>query len=351
MRVLLTGANGFLGKRVAKDLLKDGHELLLLVRNAKKLDRFMQEITSDQQKANVRIIEGYITSENLGLDEDMIKELEGKIDAVFHMAALLSFDEKDEALTHEVNVTGTKHVLDFAVNIQCEKFLYVSTAYTIGNETKGAEALYSQAREFVNSYERTKCEAEHLVDSYSNQISVAILRPAIIIGDSVTGKAETSFGLYGILKSLKLLKRRMARKPELQTLPFRLVMDRDVASNIVPVDYVSSVLVAALKYCKNRDILNITNPEPPRQDVVLQLIREYMELPNLETIQHGSEHQLRDDELEFNKPLSVFANYLGRNIHFPCETTANILRQANKPILDMDEKMLQTIIKGYIGNK
>lgn len=351
MRVLLTGANGFLGKRVAKDLLKDGHELLLLVRDAKKLNGFMQEITCNQQKANIRIIEGYITSGNLGLDEETIKGLEGKIDAIYHMAALLSFDEKDEALTYEVNVTGTKHVLDFAVKVQSEKFLYVSTAYTIGKEIRGDEALYSQSREFVNSYERTKCEAEHLVDSYSNQISVVILRPAIIIGDSVTGKADTSFGLYGILKSLKVLKRRIARKPELQTLRFRLVMDRDVASNIVPVDYVSSVLVAALQYCKNQDILNITNPQPPKQDVVLQLIKEYMELPKLETIRLGSEHQLREDEIEFNKPLSVFSNYLGRSIHFPCETTASILRQANKPVLDMDEKMLRTIIKGFIEKK
>ncbi|WP_042346546.1 SDR family oxidoreductase [Bacillus massiliigorillae] len=351
MRVLLTGANGFLGKRVAKDLLKEGHELLLLVRNAKKLDRFMKDIICDQQKANIQIIEGYITSGNLGLTEEKIQSLEGKIDAIYHMAALLSFDEKDEALTYEVNVMGTKHVLNFAVRVQCEKFLYVSTAYTIGKETEGAEALYSPNREFVNSYERTKCEAEHLVVSYSNQISVAILRPAIIIGDSVTGQAETSFGLYGILKSLNVLKRKINRKPELQTLPFRLIMDCEVASNIVPVDYVSSVLVAALQYCENRDILNITNPNPPKQDAVVQLVKGYMELPNLGIVHPDCEHQLRDDEREFNKPLSVFSNYLGRNIYFPCEKTAYVLRQANKPVLDMNEEMLENIIKGFIEKK
>ncbi|MGM9923149.1 MAG: SDR family oxidoreductase [Bacillus sp. (in: firmicutes)] len=351
MRILLTGANGFLGKRVAKDLLNEGHELFLLVRDAKKLDRFMRECICEKQKANIRIVEGEITSANIGLDQDVLDEMTGKIDAIYHMAALLSFDEKDEALTYQVNVLGTKHTLDFALRIGCGKFLYVSTAYTVGQETKGAEALYSMDRAFVNSYERTKCEAEHLVDSYSDRISTTILRPAIIIGDSVTGEAETSFGLYGILKSLHVLKRRMVRRPELREVPFRLMIDQDVASNIVPVDYVSSVLVAALTHSRNRDVLNITNPQPPTQAYVFNMVKEYMELPNLEMIDLGKEFALREDEKAFNKPLSVFAGYLGRTIDFPCEETKRILKQADKPLLHMDETMLKTILMGFIEKK
>lgn len=346
MRILLTGANGFLGQRLSSDLLEEGHELYLLVRNEKKLNSFMESI-DETFKPRIHIIEGHITSSQLGLSEDLLTKLKGKVDAIYHMAALLSFDPKDEELTYTVNVEGTRNVLDFAKKIQVGKFLYVSTAYTVGTEVKGHEDLYSSTRDFVNSYEKTKCEAEHLVYSYGDELSVAILRPAIIIGDSKTGRADTSFGLYGIMKSLSVLKKKMLRKTEMQNKTYRLVIDQDVASNIVPVDYVSSVLVSALTHSKNREIFNITNENPPKQGKVFDIVKEYLELPNIEMIPFKDVHQLREEEIIFNKPLAVFSNYLGRDIHFSCENTKALLAKNSQPKLNMDEKMIHTIIGGY----
>lgn len=351
MQVLLTGANGFLGARLAKDLLNEGHGVFLLVRNAKKLDRFLKEMDNERLTSKINILEGDITSEHFGLEKEVLRGLNGQIDAIIHMAALLSFDESDREYIHHVNVGGTRNTLNFSKEINCKKFLYVSTAYTVGTETEGTEELYSLNREFVNQYEKTKCEAEHLVQSYSDSFSVSILRPSIIIGDSVTGEAETNFGMYGVIKSLLVLKRRMKRNSKLQDQTYRIVMDKDVASNIVPVDYVSTVLQAALLYSKNKDIFNIVNPNPPKQGTIFNLIKDYLDLTNIEMVNVEDADQLRDDEKLFNKPLAVFSNYTSRNIHFSCDSTKRLLENSNQSLLKMDDQMIHNIVTGYLNER
>ncbi|MDZ5473371.1 SDR family oxidoreductase [Bacillus sp. 31A1R] len=351
MRILLTGANGFLGKKVAMDLLDEGHELYLLVRNKNKLKTFFEELPGSEQRSRVHVLEGDVTSTNLGLLAEEIQGITSSIDAIYHMAALLSFDPNDRDFSYKVNVDGTKHVLDFAVTINCKKFFYVSTAYTIGMESEGFEELYSTDREFVNYYEETKCIAEHLVLSYSDQLFVSILRPAIIIGDSKTGQADTSFGLYGFLKSLYLLKRKMARNQDSRDRKFHVRINLDVNSNLVPVDYVSMVFVSALSYAKNKEIFNITNPNPPIHSDLIRVIKEVLDFPNLETISFDSDYQLREDEMLFNKPLDVFKSYWSHSRRFPCENTKRVLELSGKTPLDMDEKMLRTIIHGFVDKK
>ncbi|WP_019240700.1 MULTISPECIES: SDR family NAD(P)-dependent oxidoreductase [Bacillus] len=346
MKILITGSNGFLGKRLASDLLNKGHELFLLVRNAKKLEAFLKTITERQNK-QITIIEGDVTSHNLGLSEEKISEMIGKVDAIYHSAALLSFDPKDDELTYQVNVEGTRNTLDFALRIKCKKFLYVSTAYTVGHSVNGKEELYNVEGAFVNSYEKTKCQAEHIVMSYGNRLSVSILRPSIIIGDSVTGKAETSFGLYGIMKSLRVLKRKISRSTELEKLPFRLIVNPTESSNIVPVDYVSMVLLAALENGQNQKIYHVTNPNPPRQDTVFELIKEYIQLENLHMVFGEKSEFLREEEQQFNRPLAVFAPYLSRTIEFTCDNTKELLSKSDQSLLNMDHHMLRTIIGGF----
>ncbi|MFE8699189.1 SDR family oxidoreductase [Cytobacillus sp. FJAT-54145] len=351
MKILMTGANGFLGKKLARDLLKEGHILYLLVRNSKKLNSFIESIESPQMKSRVNIIEGDVTLNNLGVSEELQDNLRGELDAIFHMAALLSFDPKDKEKSYQVNVQGTKNTLEFAKNLSCIKFFYVSTAYTIGLENEGSEKLYSTNRSFVNNYEETKCLAEHLVSSYQDQMFVNILRPSIIIGDSVTGEADTSFGLYGLLKSLLVLKRKISRKDNFRETKFHIMLNTETTANLVPVDYVSTVLVAALQSSENGDIFNVTNPYPLKQGDILKIIKDTLELPSLYAIGFDSEHQLREDEKLFNKPLSAFKSYWGRDIYFPCENTKELLSKSGKPILNMDDKMLSKIISSYIMNR
>ncbi|MFP3381741.1 SDR family oxidoreductase, partial [Bacillus sp. SIMBA_069] len=76
--------------------------------------------------------------------------------------------------------------------------------------------------------------AEHLVFSHSDKMEVVIVRPSIIIGDSRTGEADTNFGLYGLLKGLCVLKRRASRTAGWQNQTYRMRLDVNVQTNLVP---------------------------------------------------------------------------------------------------------------------
>ncbi|WP_026582069.1 SDR family NAD(P)-dependent oxidoreductase [Bacillus sp. J33] len=348
MNILITGANGFLGKKLSIKLLEQGHELYLLVRNRTRLKSFMDK-EGEVYSRQIHILEGDVTGDHLGLNKELVESLTGKIDAIYHGAALLSFDEKDRDKTYKVNVEGTENVLELALEIGCPKVLYISTAYTVGKETAGAEVLYSAERSFVNPYEASKCEAEHLVYRYRNKLEAVILRPAIIIGDSKTGEADTNFGLYGFLKGIKILKKRSERKKNYQN--YRIFLEPGVAQNFVPVDFVIDVLETALVHGRNGDIFNITNPNPPLQSEVLSIVKEVLDFPQLEMHPPSSIGDMTNEEKDFHDSMSIFHSYFQRTIDFPADNTAKMLSAAGKPMLEMDQKVLKRIIEGYLADK
>jgi nucleoside-diphosphate-sugar epimerase len=346
MNIFITGATGFLGKRLVSDLLAEGHKLFVLVRQMRKAENLLSSLREDQRRS-VYIIEGDITKQQLGISIPTLNELRNNIDAIYHMASYLSFDPGKREETIKINIDGTRRTLDLCQFIGCPKFLYISTAYTLGEDVLGKEALYSLDRSFVNTYEETKCHAEHIVTSYNQKMDVMILRPSIIIGDSVTGKAETSFGMYGLLKSVQLLKRKISRNPEWQKNTYHLLLDRNVTSNLVPVDYVTKVLISALYNGENGKIYNITNPNPPTQDSVFKAIVEVLDFPNIKVKHFKYAGQLNDMEKAFNESLSVFRSYWSRSILFPCENTTELLLRSNKELLNMDYSMLKRIVGGF----
>ncbi len=322
--------------------------MYLLVRKSSRLDSFMKN-EGKNYSSKIHIIEGDVTDRYLGLTSQLLDALQGKIDAIYHAAALLSFDEKDKDKTFMINVQGTENVLDFALKIGCPKVLYISTAYTVGKEVSGSEALYSTDRSFVNPYEASKCKAEHLVYGYKDSLKIAILRPSIIIGDSKTGNADTNFGLYGFLKGIKILKKRADRN--LNKNPYKLVLDPDIAQNLVPIDYVIDVLTAALNHSKNGDIINITNPNPPLQSEILSIVKEVLDFPQLELHSFLSREEMTNEELGFHHSMAIFNSYFQRTIDFPTANTKKMLSSAGVPLLDMDRQMLKRIIKVFLMEK
>ncbi|WP_110114132.1 SDR family oxidoreductase [Bacillus sp. CGMCC 1.16541] len=350
MNIFLTGATGFLGKRLIQNLLNQEHQIYVLVRNKNKFST-LRESLLPQHVSHVHPIYGDITDEKLKVSPTDYEKIEGQIDAIYHMAALLSFDPVDKDATFDVNVAGTRNVLEFAKAICAKKFFYVSTAYTLGTSEQGDEQLYSTDRLFVNYYEESKCRSEHLVYSYKEHFNVYIMRPAIIIGDSVTGEADTSFALYGLLKGLKLLKRKVSRLENWQNNTYRLLINPSTQSNFVPVDYVADVLTIGLTYAQPNTIYNITNSKPPSHRMVFDIVKELMEFPNLEMVAEPDTHTLSKEELFINEPLKVFHSYWNRSITFKNEHTKEMLKEAGQAELEMDEQMLKRIIGNSVKEK
>ncbi len=333
-----------------KRLIEQGHHVYALVRNVKKFDALVQTLPHEHRD-HVHSVQGELTKPLLGIESSKLQSLMGNINAVYHTAALLSFDEGDREASFEMNVEGTKRVLDFAELVQAKTFFHVSTAYTLGNRTEGMESLYPLQSTFINSYEESKCHAEHLVMSASERFDVMIMRPAIIIGDSNTGEAETTFGLYGILRTIELLKKKASRKPGQEQELFHLLMDKDSVSNIVPVDYVTKVLALGLQYGKGKTIYNITNPAPPTNKEVLEMVKEAFDFYSVEITPYEQKNSLSNREQKMNEPLEVFKDYLNRSIVFHDDNTRELLQQGKEEHLHMDKDMLLRIIHGFQKRK
>ncbi|KGX86358.1 SDR family NAD(P)-dependent oxidoreductase [Pontibacillus litoralis] len=349
MNILLTGATGFVGKQLTIRFMQQGHTVYALARNERKADQLMQAVPLEAQH-RLFIIEGDLMKENAGIHEEDIDLLTGEIDTVYHSAAYLSFDNTEREKTFHINVTGTRNMLELAKKIQAPHFNYVSTAYTLGMKPHAKEELHRVDQPFVNAYEESKCHGEHLASQYKDVMNVNIFRPAIIIGDSTTGEAETSFALYGVIRGLSLFKKRMARKQTSQNETFKFLCTAHTSQNFVPVDYVVDVLVAAATAKEANKIYHITNPHPPTNRALFDMVKQKLAFPNIEMVPADYNGALTKEELAFNEPMKVFKPYWSKNVTFDDTNTQALLRKQNMPHLNMDEDMLHRILNGAIKN-
>jgi len=162
MRVLVTGATGFIGKHLVAQLRKDDTEVRCLVRQSSATEdkKFLKNLGAE-------IVYGDITKENSFADQ-----LEG-ISTVYHLAGVLGSFGIPWHEYHNTHVNGTRNLLS-----QCakQKFIYCSSAGVHGPIDVGRErSPYNP----TNAYEQSKMQAEQLVKKHRDFI---IIRPEFVYG-------------------------------------------------------------------------------------------------------------------------------------------------------------------------
>lgn len=171
MKVLVTGANGFTGSHLVKELEKRGDEVIGLVRKTSNLQRL--------QGGQVKLVYGDIT------DRKALADAIASVDWVFHTAAYVELGLVNAAQMEKVNVEGTRAVLEAAKAAGVQKFVYCSTIGVFG-DTKGEvvnETFIRKQKEFSSAYDRTKYLAQQLVDEFAQQgLPVVSLLPSGIMG-------------------------------------------------------------------------------------------------------------------------------------------------------------------------
>ncbi|MBC6474355.1 MAG: NAD-dependent epimerase/dehydratase family protein [Hormoscilla sp. GM102CHS1] len=175
MKVLVTGANGFTGSHLVKELAKRGDEVIGLVRQTSNLQR----LSACLQGCQVQLVYGDIT------DTEAIKGAIASVDWVFHTAAYVELGLVNAAEMARVNVEGTRAVLEVAKAAGVQKLVYCSTIGVFG-DTKGEavnETFVRKQKDFASAYDRTKYLAQQLVDEFAQQgLPVVSVLPSGIMG-------------------------------------------------------------------------------------------------------------------------------------------------------------------------
>ncbi|WP_414047517.1 SDR family oxidoreductase [Macrococcus equi] len=341
MKIFLTGATGFVGAQLINNLLQDkDNELYVLYRDEHRKNKLINE----ENEHRFHFIKGDITLPDFGVDESIIAQLPA-MDYFYHLAALVKFDEDLRTDLFRINYEGTKNALAFAEKINSNHFIYVSTAYTVGVNEDAKEELHDISAETNNPYEESKVKAEHLVAA--SPMKTSILRPAIIIGDSVTGEADSKFTMYGFMKALKVFKRKMDRHPDSQELSYRLFVDDNCTSNLVPVDYVVKVLTHAIPHAEDKKIYHITNNHPPENLEILDMIKKYLNFDQLTVAPTIEKHTMNDQEAILNGYIEVFEPYFKKSVVFDETNTKALLEKSGEETLTLTPAQLDHIISVF----
>lgn len=316
MDVLLTGATGFLGEYLLAELLERGHTVWGLYRSdSRMLDtvRFLSNLGLPRHAGDLRWLKGDVLEVN-SLWKNWLHSHPGlsSVDTLIHCAAStqLHMDGQGEPLRTNL---GSAQSLKRLTQIHPLRMHLISTAYVCGKVRQGVvrEQLHPRGN-FVNVYEESKWEAEAIWSE-----GATLLRPSIIVGDSITGRCTSFSGWYVLMQSLQLLSRLLGEKSgESFNLNLRLPVDPSATLNIVPVDYVAAAAARLIENPANhKGIFHLTHPNPPSHKLTWNFVSKKFGVTGLEfSGTEAAQPTPRDEkeQLVFRQMQAIFS-YLGNN--------------------------------------
>ena len=291
--ILLTGANGFIGTQIARYLLKEEQATILALVRAKDTQSANRKLAREWYDwpeltnalgTKIQAISGDICLPHLGLEEADYGHIAGKITHIIHTAAdwrLVSIEE-----LRKTNVAGTANVIELAKEANkhhLERFSHISTAYVAGARkgTVTEEDLTDQYG-FFTDYEKSKYEAEKIVQADKEDLSVSIFRPSMVVGDSQTGAIKTFNTFYFPL--------RLYLTGRMQFLP----VSPSLKVNVVPVNYVA------------KSIIQLTF-DAKANGLTFHLVAPYESLPTLGELVRFLRTWAKN-QLEVKLPRPIFLN-------------------------------------------
>ena len=298
--VLLTGATGFLGSHLMLTLLQNGYQLRVLGRPGPKRslrDRLLNLLNwfaAGDFADHVTAFETDFEKAELGLSRHDVARLCAGEPMVIHCAADTSFAERNRQRVMALNVHALEGILQLVKKSRASCFHYFSTVYASGAVAGVVPELPVHTDHFHNVYEESKAIAELSVSRFCADFSIpyTIIRPAIVYGDSVSGRSLKFNALYSPLKSMQLIKDiylhdvqknggcKSAKygifidADDYLHLPLRIFLPSKGLINLIPVDYFTAAAMAIFGNPSTGKIYHISSSHPR------QLWKSWQTIPN-----------------------------------------------------------------------
>jgi len=273
MSYFVTGATGFIGRNLVERLLQREGTIYVLVREGSKgrLAELRSRWGADEDRV-VGVV-GDLSQPRLGVSEEQISALEGKVDHLFHLAAIydMTADAESQRLA---NVEGTRHMVEFADAVEAGRVHMVSSIAAAGLY-KGTwrEDMFEEAESLdTHPYFRTKHDSEAIV-RYECDRPWRVYRPGIVVGHSETGEMDKIDGPYYFFKLIRRIRNAVP-----QWVPMIGVEGRQI--NLVPVDFVAKAMdhIAHEEGLDGR-AFHLTDPNPKSAGEVIDIFAQAAHAP------------------------------------------------------------------------
>ena len=231
--VLITGFPAIQARKLLECILLRENETPVYVVILKQLmtrARRALDALDDEQRRRVRVLDGDAAALDMGLSGSEYRELAGSVTRIHHVAHV-SYVGVEREVAEYANIRGAVEAVELARS--CDRIdclVHHSTAYVSGDRTGTVfEDELDEGQSFHNIVQETRMKGELVMRRAMDEVPVAVLRPTLLVGDSVTGEADRFDGPY-------LLVMRILGLPGDMALPLPRPATNPI--DIVPVDYV-----------------------------------------------------------------------------------------------------------------
>ncbi len=245
MKYLVTGANGFIGPWLIKRLVSKGHSCRCMVRSKKKAEGIFDF-------PHIELVEGDVT------DKGSLKNIASGMDGLFHLATLghVHNFKVPESMFYDVNVEGTKNILDEAMQAGVKKIVHCSSVAAMGICIDIPANEVSECHPH-HPYGKSKLYAEEMVRAMCNKTGL----PAVIVRFSM---------VYGpgdwrdMLRITRLVKRRIIPK----------IGNRKKMTPLIHVEDAAEGLILAMEKGRPGETYLLTNKNSEPFDRILKIIEK-----------------------------------------------------------------------------
>lgn len=185
MKYFVTGATGFIGGRVARQLAASGHEVITLARDPAK--------ASDLAAPGITVVQGDITDK-----ESMRAPMTG-VDGVYHIAGWYKIGARDKRPATAINIDGTRNVLELMRELHIPKGVYTSTLAVFSDTHGGVpDESYKFGGPFLSEYDRTKWVAHYEVAEpmIAQGLPLVVVQPGLVYGPGDPGPSHDTWVQY-----------------------------------------------------------------------------------------------------------------------------------------------------------
>ena len=363
MHIFLTGATGFLGTVLLRDLLLKGYTVTALARakhGVSALERikgrlFDYDVTFPFNKFighTLQIAEQGASKEYFGLGEKNFFSCANLADMIIHNAACTEL-EADWNIYEEVNIKGTKEAIEFAAHTRSKSLAYTSSAYVAGTQ-KGRvyeDELIAEGS-FRNKYEKSKAISENEVRKAAScgRIRSMIFRPSIIIGSSSNGWMCQEHHFFDFIFRLSLIHKIILKQLNSLKLKvdyqFRIPGDPQATKNFVPVDYVAnSILLLIEKGQAWGKSFHLTHPKPLKLKMLEGYIQKALGWLEITLCSKGEIKDLSPLEKKFFNSTQIYEKYFWEEPFFDQSNLQSVLGSHLPKIEPISQELVSQIVE------